>query len=140
MLATCGDRLYPDIPKPPLPASVPLASHIGHYQHPAYDSIFISLECGDDKSDSTAFAGVQEKICQLRLKRGPESQKQIHGDLTHITGDYWVTYVSPVFINVTEGCLRTEFRMDPSGTVAAVGIDARLEGETVPLVWFSKII
>lgn len=118
---------------------MPLASHVGHYHHPAYDSIFISLECEDDKPDSTASSRVQDKECQLRLKRGTESELQIYGDLSHITGDFWLSYISLSFLNVIQGCLRTEFRMDPSGTVAAVGIDARLEGENVPLVWFDKV-
>lgn len=139
LLATCSNRLYPNVPTPPLPASVPLASYIGHYRHPAYDSIFISLECEDDKSDSTASPGVQDTECQLRLKRGTESQSQFYGNLTHITGDFWLTYIALSFLDVAQGCLRTEFRLDPSGTVAAVGIDARLEGENIPLVWFDRV-
>lgn len=86
-----------------------------------------------------AAVGVQDNDCQLRLKRGPESQSQVYGDLVHATGDFWLTYISLVFLNVTQACLRTEFRVNPSGAVAAIGVDVRLEGEDIPLVWFDKV-
>lgn len=86
-----------------------------------------------------AASGVHDKDCQLRLKRGPESQSQVYGDLAHVTGDFWLAYISLGFFNVTQACLRTEFRMDTSGTVAAIGIDVRFEGENIPLVWFDKV-
>lgn len=141
LLATCSEQLYPDIPTPSLPASVPLASHAGHYHHPAYDSIFVSLDCKEEKSDSTLTSqvGTQDEGCQLLLARDPNSQLQFHGNLTHKTGDFWLSYIFHESLDVAMACLRTQFRVDASGTVASIGIDVRLEEEDTPLVWFDRV-
>lgn len=138
----CAHRLYPDVPHPPIPPSVPLANHTGHYRHPAYDSIFVTLDCQDKATDAIVVSSPSDlpgENCRLRLKRGLESQLQLYGNLTHKTGDYWLSYVFEDWVDVVQACVRTQFRVDASGIVASVGIDMRLEEEDTPLVWFDRV-
>lgn len=138
-IATCAERLYPDVPSPPIPASVPLANHTGQYSHPAYDSIFVSLDCEGGASGPSPSSAANSQECQLVLARGPESQEQLGGNLEHKTGDFWLTYLFfPEIPDVVQGCSRTQFRVDSSGSVTHIGIDLRMEEDNAPLVWFEK--
>ncbi|KUI56636.1 D-aminopeptidase [Cytospora mali] len=95
-LETCAERLYPRIPIPPIPASVPLVNHTGQYRHAAYGDVF--------------------------------------------TGDFWISWLSIEEIPDTGlGCLRTQFIVDAGGFVTQMGVDLRMEGEDVPLVWFERV-
>lgn len=139
-IATCAERLYPNVPSPPIPASVPLANHTGQYRHPAYGGIFVSFDC-DKRSTSRPSPSSTENTqeCPLVLARGPESQVQLGGNLVHKTGDFWLTYpFLPEIPDVAQGCVRTQFRVDPSGSVTHIGIDLRIEEDNAPLVWFER--
>lgn len=142
-IATCVQDEYPSTPHPPIPATLPLVNHTGHYAHPAYDNIFISLKCDNEegRERGTAPAAVDEGgECRLVLARGPESRLQFGGNLVHVTGDFWVAYI---FILETpekvEGCIRTEFRVGASGSVTHIGVDMREEEDHAPLVWFERV-
>lgn len=77
--------------------------------------------------------------CQLHLKRNPDSQLQLNGNLTRKTGDFWLSYISLESLDVALACVRTEFRVDASGEVAAIGVDVRMEDENSQLVWFDRV-
>ncbi|KAK7746444.1 hypothetical protein SLS53_002403 [Cytospora paraplurivora] len=139
---TCPERIYPDTPDPPIPTSVPLANHTGHYHHAGYGHVFVDLICHDQYDSPSALSSAQPKhrgACQLQLRRGPENQAQLSAKLEHKTGDYWLAWA---FIDEVPDeilvCVRTQFRVDASGIVTHVGADLRLEGEDGPLVWFER--
>ncbi|POS75331.1 hypothetical protein DHEL01_v206283 [Diaporthe helianthi] len=141
-IATCSERMYPDIPQPPIPASVPLANHTGHFRHVAYGDIYVSLDCNTDTATSSTPAPIKDsetENCRLRLSRGPESQVKLTGNLEHQTSDFWIYYA--VFDEVPEkifACLRAQFHVDSRGVVSHIAVDVRLEGEEGPLVEFER--
>ncbi|KAG8168676.1 hypothetical protein KVR01_001425 [Diaporthe batatas] len=141
-IATCSDRIYPDIPKPPIPASVPLANHTGHFRHVAYGDIFVSLVCNDDAAVPSSLApdqGSESGHCKLRLSRSPQAQVKLTGNLEHQTSDFWLLYA--VFEEVPDlifFCLRAQFHVDSRGVVSHIAVDVRLEGEDGPLVEFER--
>jgi hypothetical protein len=62
--------------------------------------------------------------------------------LEHVYGDYWVawlfvddfaTYRRP------RDCFRAEFRAGSDGVLVSFGLDVRMEGKDIPLVWFEKV-
>jgi hypothetical protein len=73
------------------------------------------------------------------LKQGQRMPMELQ--LQHVSGDYWIGWV---FMGVYENyhrpimCLRVQFAVDAAGKVSRVGVDARLEGENIPLVWFER--
>ncbi|KAF3761487.1 beta-lactamase/transpeptidase-like protein [Cryphonectria parasitica EP155] len=87
-LDTCPDRLYPNVPNPPLPPSLPLADHAGTYSHPAYGDLFVATDC-EDASSNTVDEG-----CSLRLRRDRDAQQLVVGKLQHKSGDFWLTYAA----------------------------------------------
>lgn len=120
---------------------MPLANHTGRYSHPAYDNIFVSLQCGEtgETVGGAAGGGRGNKGCRLVLERGPESQMQMGGNLEHVSGDFWLAYLFlPETPDLIQGCVRTEFRVDAGGDVTHIGIDLRLEESHPPLVWFER--
>lgn len=136
-LAACPERLYPHVPSPPLPASRPLASYEGHYRHPAYSSIFVTLDCEESEADLPRSSTAREDAgCGLRLANGPDSQAQISVNLKHVTGDFWLALSDALFEGI---CARAQFRVDVSGSVTSIGVDLRMEEEDTPLVWFERV-
>src|SRR4051812_25149637 len=87
-LATCSERLYPDIPSPSIPPSVPLANHTGRFHHKAYGNLIVRLDCNN--AAALASSSATAEPCQLRLARGPESQLHMGGTLEHKTRDFWL--------------------------------------------------
>lgn len=141
-IATCPERLYPNIPKPAIPTAVSLVSHTGHFQHPAYSSIFVTLDCDEYivSSDVPSRIG-EDSGCGLQIRSGPDTQWDLLGNLTHITGNFWLAYA---YIREIEdeayACVRTQFRLDASGNVTAIGVDVRMEEEDTPLVWYERVL
>lgn len=139
-LATCSERIYPDIPQPPIPASVPLANHTGNFRHVAYGDIFVSLDCDDAALSALPSPTPDAESCRLRLSRGRESQLQLTGNLEHKTGDFWLVFVVLEDVpEIVQACLRVRFKVDPRGTVTHIAVDMRLEGEDGPLVEFKRL-
>lgn len=137
-LATCSERIYPDLPHPPIPASVPLANHTGQFRHVAYGDIFVSLECNDTAPSAVFSAGAEAGSCRLRMSR--DHPERVAGYLEHKTGDFWLTFAFDEDVpEVIQACIRVQFQVDSSGIVMHIGADLRLEGEDGPLVWFERV-
>lgn len=117
-----------------------MANHTGQFRHVAYGDMFVSLDCNDTASPGQPSAGTDASSCRLRMARGPESQLHLAGDLEHKTGDFWIALVFFEEVpEITQGCLRVQFRVDSRGVVTHAGADLRLEGEDGPLVWFERV-
>lgn len=139
-LATCSERIYPNIPQPPIPASVSLAKHTGQFRHVAYGDLFVDLECDHAAPSAPSSPGSDTGSCRLRVSRSPESQERLGGYLEHKTGDFWLTFVFDEEVpELIQACLRVQFRVDPKGIVTHIAVDMRMEGEDGPLVWFERV-
>lgn len=114
---------YPNIPYPPLPATLPLANYTGTYFHPAYRNLTIYVK------DDILHAD--------RL----DASWQIAVDFKHVSGDYFMAFAdsvnAPGFI--FKGALPAEFKVGSDGVSKSFGI--ALEGEMGldARIWFERI-
>ncbi|PSR97423.1 beta-lactamase/transpeptidase-like protein [Coniella lustricola] len=144
-VATCSQRLYPDLPRPPLPATLPLGAYRGTYSHPGYGNLFIGtldeLEANNSGlSGLLSSSSLQENKMTLYIWKSPEAASQILGKLEHKTGEHWMTYISTFNLpEEVDYCSRTEFRVGVDGHVKQVGVDLRMEMDDTPLVWFDRL-
>lgn len=123
------------MPSPPLPLSLPLSNYSGTYFHPAYSNVTLYQNC------STTAVSVS---CDAPLQSSLE-----HGDflkvglvMKHVSADFFLAYMSnPDHTNRTGEAvpLKAQFELDVTGVVSRVGIDLRMEGSGVPLVWFDRV-
>ena len=145
-LKTTRDRLYPSTPSPPIKPPLPLEKYVGKYHDAGYGTLEIKLNCSelDYPKDSPASTTTEKDGCRLVAR--PESQPGMEGfavqmDLEHISGDFWLGWAFAINFKYRrpQGGQRIEFRLDASGAVASVGVDVRLEGESVPLTLFTRV-
>lgn len=144
-IATCSQRLYPNLPSPPIPATLPLEAYRGHYSHPGYGDLFIGPldELTVSTSGFSGFPPAEREAKEegsLYLWRSPEAADQLLGRLEHKTAEYWLTYLSVLGLpEAVKYCARTEFRVGVDGQVTSVGVNVRMETEDSPLVWFERL-
>ncbi|EXJ89927.1 hypothetical protein A1O3_02994 [Capronia epimyces CBS 606.96] len=92
--------LYPSIPSPPLPTTLPLADYVGRYTHPVYPAFTISLST-DPEPHLIAYA---MDMVETTLK------------LTHVSRDFFTAELR-VFRYARDPCAvgRAEFQVDAKG-------------------------
>ncbi|KAI0121106.1 penicillin-binding protein [Xylariales sp. AK1849] len=137
----CPRLLYPDIPSPPLPPTLPLANHTGEYRDPGYGSYSIGLECDED-FNTKHHTQIENAQCHLIARSPEDGPFSFYADLEHQTGDYWVGWLHQEQLQDPEtklGCMKVQFFVDEKGIVSRLGIDARQEGADGPLVWFDRV-
>lgn len=142
-LGNCSARLYPSLPSPAIPLSLPLEGFGGNYFHPGYGPISVSLQCDDweHPTDSPASPSVNEDGCRLVVAKTSIFGKQVSYQLEHKSGDLWLGWFfndDYATMRRPVDCFRAEFRMDASGQPSAIGLDIRMEGEDVPITWFER--
>ncbi|KAK7753034.1 hypothetical protein SLS62_004983 [Diatrype stigma] len=112
--------------------------------------VTVSLDCDDDghghsdygSGDVQLSPGGSEARCQrqrLRIRLGKRfGALSLVVDLEIMSGDFWLgrTYIEQVGADVVLACTPVQFRVDASGAVLQLGIDARQKGEGTPPVWF----
>jgi len=145
-LKTARERLYPAIPDPPVKMPVPLEKYVGKYHDAGYGTVEVKLDCSERKypKDSPASATTDQKGCRLIAQSAvmPGMEGQAYRmDLEHISGDFWLGWAYTVILDYRrpDACQRVQFRVGADGTVASVGADVRIEGESVPLTWFTRV-
>lgn len=141
-LQTCAGRLFPNLPAPPDPHTRPLASHAGHFHDPGYGDIYVHFEC-DNSNLSRPQMRHDGDTCSLRVTIPEGLEINIYADLEHKTGDHWIAWAYiPEYEDPDQpvACMRAQFRVNTQGQVAQFGLDLRLEGEDVPLVWFDRVV
>ncbi|KAK6077042.1 Protein flp [Seiridium cupressi] len=135
------ERLYPELPSPPQPPTLSLVSHTGEYRDPGYGTFLVELECGG-KNSNYKLLPLEVEQCHLRIRTPEDLYLQLYYDLGHKTGDYWIGWVHTLSYQDPEQPLagvRVQFRVDAEGRVSQLGMDVRMEGEDVPLVWFDRV-
>lgn len=109
-------RLFPNLPEPPFPPSLPLEKYAGTYTHPANASVTFKVENGQLVTEKTqgAISGVL--------------------GLTHASGEFFVGRMKTFNLVVMVPFI-VEFQIDPTGRARKVGMDVEpaLKGEKI---WF----
>ncbi|KAJ3538949.1 hypothetical protein NM208_g4241 [Fusarium decemcellulare] len=141
-VGNCSNRLYPSLPSPPIP-TLPLKYFAGSYSHPGYGPITISLRCEewDAPIDSPASPSTTKDGCRLVAVKIDDFGKHVSYQLEHKSGDYWVGWLFDddlASVKRPKDCYRVQFRVDEAGRSGWFGIDIRMEGEDVALVWFER--
>ncbi|KAM3071256.1 hypothetical protein ACMFMF_007729 [Clarireedia jacksonii] len=115
-------RHYPNIPKPALPASLPIANYTGTYFHPAYRNATITF------SNDV-----------LKIDRSEQQLWKIAGEIKHISGDFFMAYVDSTMApkSAFMGALPAEFRVDENGIAKSFGI--LVEGAMKEKIWFERV-
>lgn len=121
--STAQQRLYPSIPSPPRPLSLPLAEYSGTYTHPAYPDFIISVTTQDEP--------------QLRVVVTGAFPFRLH--LKHVSGDF---FLAEVFLfrltRDPDVIVRAEFQIDAQGKVARFGAAVEFSSMPDKLIWFER--
>ena len=112
--------LYPNLPDPPIPTTLPLSEYTGAYSHDGYGTLAVQLK--EDK----LWIDATDRTWRITFS------------FEHASGEYFIVTRKDVATIETEE-MKAEFRLDPSGRVAQLGMDfvPELNGE---LIWFLKDI
>jgi hypothetical protein len=137
--ATCSERLYPNLPSPPIPYTVPLASHTGTFRDEGYGEFDVLLNCGGSEADTTS-SSTTDSTCHLQVKQGKGSLPiaDVSINLEHKSGDYWLAWIELWDTGRPFECVEAQFRVDAQGIVTHLGLNARMENG-VPLIWFKRV-
>lgn len=115
-------RLYPTIPSPPRPLSLPLEEYTGIYRHPAYPEFTISLTPDNE------------------LRVDMDGAFPAHIDLQHASADYFVArmFYSPYSADV-DLVVKAEFKLGVDGKVERFGVVLDFANMPDTLVWFDRV-
>ncbi|KAK5201926.1 hypothetical protein LTR16_000963 [Cryomyces antarcticus] len=121
--------LYPHLPSPAIPASLPLSPYAHSYHHPAYGTITFSTHC-TRHSESDFEMEMALGKSNYTLVSTPTSKVTIF--LEHISGDHFVAWLSD------RGAFKAEFDVDVKGVARRLGLDLepKMEGE---MLWFERV-
>ncbi|CAG8013669.1 unnamed protein product [Penicillium salamii] len=113
-------RLYPCLPNPAIPHSLPLQQYAGRYVHAAYGSITFVLK------ENFLRADLLDRVMPALLALG------------HASGEFFVAYYyQPKSVGSIHGYYGTEFRVGADGRITAMGID--LEPALGEKIWFERV-
>ena len=129
--------IYPNVPSPPLPLSLPLDNYTGTYEHPAYSRLTLYRNC----SFATASAAGCDAPLECLIERGDVIQIAIV--FKHVSSDYFLAYAkNPIHTNKTGelGAVEARFELDAGGLVKKLGVDLRGEGLGTELVWYNRVV
>ena len=122
------DRLYPQRPLVPAKSSFTISQLVGKYHHPGYGTVMLREDINTDN----------DKIPTLVCDR-PETTWKYSMAITHVSGDYWITYVKS-YARFFDQVLATKFVGDVSGKVSAMDITLASRSEVLNgLVSFTRI-
>ena len=142
-LEQCSARLYPSLPSPPVPLSVPLKDLAGSYYHPGYGSISASLRCDDWKhpDDSPASPSNDENGCRIVFTKSNVFGQVNSYQLEHKSGESWLGWVfndDYVTLRRPEDCRKVQIRISDDGRPSSIGIDLHVYEEDSSLIWFDR--
>ncbi|CAG8922119.1 unnamed protein product [Penicillium salamii] len=113
------ERLFPRLPDPPIPHTLPLSKYAGSYHHPGEFDIVLKIESGCLSAD------LQDRVIPCELS------------LAHASGEFFIGTIQRTGLNLLPPFL-IEFRLDEAGLVAKVGLllEPDAKGEKV---WFDHL-
>jgi Domain of unknown function (DUF3471) len=121
-------RIYPSLPSPALPTTLPLSAYVGTYAHPGYQTVTVTL----DEAKNTLHADRSFVTFPERL------------NFEHISGDYFLIRsvhdwdYGAVFPTVLTTAYAAEFRLGADGRPGELGIawEEQMKGEKL---WFKLV-
>jgi hypothetical protein len=116
-------QVYPNIPEPPLPTTLPLRSYTGTYFHPAYNNITLELK------DDALYSNRQDATLKLEFR------------LEHISGDYFMAYADSTEApgSVFKAAAPAEFKVSSDGISKTLGLAAEPEMGPQGRIWFERV-
>ena len=125
------EKLYPNIPTPPIKHALPLSDYSGTYRHPGYQSVTFNLELPPwhiqgEVTEKVLLATVTERTWPFSI------------ELQHVSSEHFLAHMQTGNGLVIKRRAKTEFRIGVDGKVDEVGI-AMEEGMPDYKFWFKKI-
>jgi hypothetical protein len=116
-------EVYPNIPDPPLPTSIPLQNYTGTYFHPAYNNITLEIK------NSVLYANRSDATLKLEF------------NLEHVSGDYFMAYADSTEAPGTAFKIAApaEFKVGPEGTSMKFGLAAEPAMGQNGRIWFERV-
>ncbi|MBE3043288.1 DUF3471 domain-containing protein [Candidatus Bathyarchaeota archaeon] len=128
------EKVFPKVPSPPLPHSLPLDQYAGTYSHPGYREFTFSVA-----SPESDIPVAQDTSQVLHAVKG-KSEWDVVFDLEHVSGEHFICYMntlarSPMAKMVQDPCA-AEFEIGADGRVARLGIHIE---SSVEKIWFKRV-
>lgn len=122
-VAHAQERLYPSIPSPSLPTTLPLADYVGTYTHPVYPSLTITLSSDPEPVLLAENTG----LIPTKIK------------LTHVSRDYFTAELRIFhYAHDPSAVCRVQFQVDVKG-VPKFGAELEFDtGDTGDMIWFER--
>lgn len=130
--------LYPSIPDPPLPTTLPLSEYAGTYHHPAYQTMVFYLET------PRPLVPVAKRTSHV-LHANIHRVLSIMLDLEHVSGDHFVVWTDlEQTTPIARTAFRAQFKIGSDGKVGKLGVDWNVgpmpaSDESPMMAWFDKI-
>ena len=112
------NELYPKIPEPPIPLTLPITSYTGSYQHKGYGEFVVDLKDGKLEIDA------------------PDRTYPFKLFLTHISGEFFAAERMDMGSREKE-ISKAAFRLNQDGSVDQFGV-ALIPDLERELIWFNK--
>ena len=125
------EKLYPNIPTPPIKHSLALKDYTGTYSDPGYQKLTFHLELPSWHIPGEATAKVLTATATQRT--WPYSI-----EMQHATSEHFVAHFRSGNGVVIKRLAKAEFRIGADGKVSEVGIGIE-EGMPEHKIWFKKI-
>lgn len=127
------EKLFPDIPSPPLPHALPLKDYEGTYSHPGYQTV--TFKIAKPEKDLPLKETTTEVLHAVK-----EWSDLVTLDLEHVSGEHFVCYLGTLHRSalvqlVVEPC-KAQFEIGPDGKVARLGMQIE---SAVQTIWFDKV-
>ena len=120
--ASSLERLYPHLPDPLHPMTLPLEQYAGKYSHPSYDDLVLKV-----RGRSLVADRQQQEIAMNIIFR-------------HVSGEYWLATLHVRNQDIRDcNVIRAEFKISVDGKAARVGLELEPEmnGEKI---WFERTL
>ncbi|EED23037.1 penicillin-binding protein, putative [Talaromyces stipitatus ATCC 10500] len=121
--STAQQRLYPSIPSPARPLSLPLTNYTGTYTHPAHPDLIISVTSDDDPQLNVLLTG----SFPTRMK------------LKHVTAEFFLAEIFLFrFHQESDAVVKAEFQINAEGRVTRFGAAIDFADMPDTLIWFER--
>jgi Domain of unknown function (DUF3471) len=119
--STAKQRLYPSVPSPARPPSLPLSEYTGTYTHPAYPDFIISMTSDDEPQLHVLVTG----SFPTRM------------NLSHVSAEFFLAELFVFrFGQEADAVVKAEFQIDAEGKVARFGAAIDFANMPGTLIWF----
>ncbi|KAK2592732.1 hypothetical protein QQS21_009575 [Conoideocrella luteorostrata] len=124
------DRLYPQLPEPPLPLAGHLSEYAGSYYHPAYRTLHLKVA---KPPKDKPIAQDTKAVLHADVRRLVDFTL----DVEHVSGQFFIAWTDTETTNFGyKAGVKAMFTLGSGGSVEKWGVDIEGSGR---LVWFIKV-